>query len=84
MTVSCVSKTALISTYLNASSAVTCAKEILNYNRDHTVEESLNYAALWNSAMNFSDDMMEAFKSKTEKRDSDFQGLVKKRKYLED
>ena len=64
--------------------AVTGAKEILNYNRDHTVEESLNYTALWNSAMNFSDDMMEAFKSKTEKRDSNFQGLVKKRKYLED
>jgi len=64
--------------------AVTGIKEVLNYNRDHTVEESLNYTALWNSAMNFSDDMMEAFKSKTEKRDSDFQGLVKKRKYLED
>ena len=64
--------------------AVTGTKEILNYNRDHTVEESLNYAALWNSAMNFSDDMMEAFKSKTEKRDPDFQGLVKKRKYFED
>jgi len=64
--------------------AVTGAKEILNYNRDHTVEESLNYTALWNSAMNFSDDMMEAFKSKTEKRDSDFQSLVKKRKYFED
>jgi len=28
--------------------------------------------------------MMEAFKSKTEKRDPDFQGLVKKRKYFED
>ena len=64
--------------------AVTGTKEILNYNRDHTVEESLNYAALWNSAMNFSDDLMEAFKSKTEKRDPDFQGLVKKRKYFED
>ena len=64
--------------------ATTGIKEVLNYNRDHTVEESLNYTALWNSAMNFSDDMMEAFKSKTEKRDPDFQGLVKKRKYLED
>ena len=64
--------------------ATTGIKEVLNYNRDHTVEESLNYAALWNSAMNFSDDMMEAFKSKAEKRDPDFQGLVKKRKYLED
>jgi enoyl-CoA hydratase len=64
--------------------ATTGIKEVLNYNRDHTVEESLNYAALWNSAMNFSDDMMEAFKSKTEKRGPDFQGLVKKRKYFED
>ena len=64
--------------------AISGIKEVLNYNRDHTVEESLNNTALWNSAMNFSDDMMEAFKSKTEKRDSDFQGLVKKRKYLED
>ncbi len=62
--------------------AVTGAKEILNYNRDHSVEESLNYTALWNSAMNFSDDMMEAFKSKVEKKDPEFQGLVKRKKYL--
>ena len=64
--------------------AISGVKEVLNYNRDHTVEESLNYNALWNAAMNFSDDMMEAFKSKTEKRDPDFQDLVKKGKYLED
>jgi enoyl-CoA hydratase len=62
--------------------AVTGAKEILNYNRDHSVEESLNYTALWRSAMNFSDDMMEAFKSKVEKKDPEFQGLVKRKKYL--
>ncbi len=61
---------------------VTGAKEILNYNRDHSVEESLNYTALWNSAMNFSDDMMEAFKSKVEKKDPEFQGLVKRKKHL--
>ena len=64
--------------------AISGIKEVLNYNRDHTVEESLNYNALWNAAMDFSDDMMEAFKSKTEKRDADFQSLVKKGKYLED
>ena len=64
--------------------AISGTKEVLNYNRDHTVEESLNYNALWNAAMDFSDDMMEAFKSKTEKRDPDFQDLVKKGKYLED
>ena len=64
--------------------AISGIKEVLNYNRDHTVEESLNYNALWNAAMDFSDDMMEAFKSKTEKRDPDFQDLVKTGKYLED
>ena len=64
--------------------AISGIKEVLNYNRDHTVEESLNYNALWNAAMDFSDDMMEAFKSKTEERDPDFQDLVKKGKYLED
>ena len=64
--------------------AISGIKEVLNYNRDHTIEESLNYTALWNAAMNFSDDMIEAFKSKTEKRGPDFQGLVKKGKYLED
>ena len=54
---------------------------MLNYNRQHTIEESLNYTALWNSAMNFSDDMMEAFKSKTENRDPEYKGLVKRKKY---
>ena len=61
--------------------AISGVKEVLNYNRDHTVEESLNYNALWNAAMNFSDDMIEAFKSKAEKRDPEYQGLVKRKKY---
>ena len=64
--------------------AVTGVKEILNYNRDHSIDESLNYIALWNNAMNFSDDMAEAFKSEAEKREPDFQSLVKRKKYIED
>ena len=64
--------------------AVTGVKEILNYNRDHSIEDSLNYIALWNNAMNFSDDMAEAFKSEAEKREPDFQSLVKRKKYIED
>ena len=42
----------------------------MNYNRDHSIEESLNYVALWNSAMNYEDDMKEDFKSQLEKRET--------------
>ena len=43
--------------------AISGIKEVINYNRDHSIEESLNYVALWNSAMNYADDMKETFKS---------------------
>ena len=35
--------------------AISGIKEVMNYNRDHSIEESLNYVALWNSAMNYAD-----------------------------
>ena len=34
--------------------AIAGTKEILNYGRDHTIEESLNHVALWNAAMGIS------------------------------
>ena len=64
--------------------AISGIKEVMNYNRDHSIEESLNYVALWNAAMNYTDDMKEAFKSQLEKRDPEFEKLIKKKKYLED
>ena len=63
--------------------AVTSTKEILNYNRDHSLEDSLNYVALWNNAMGVSDEMSETFKAKSEKRDPDFEDLLPRRKYME-
>lgn len=48
------------------------SKEILNYSRDHSVEESLRYVATWNSAMLLSEDMMEAMQSQVEKRAPNF------------
>ena len=29
--------------------AITSTKEMLNFSRDHSIEESLNYVALWNN-----------------------------------
>ncbi len=63
--------------------AISGIKEIINHSRDHSVDESLNYVALWNAAMKYEDDLKEAFLAKMEKRDELFQGLKKKGKYFE-
>lgn len=49
-------------------------KEMLLYKRDHSVDESLNYMVAWNASMLLSDDLMEAFAAKMEKRKPQFEG----------
>ncbi|HAK77459.1 MAG TPA: crotonase/enoyl-CoA hydratase family protein [Runella sp.] len=43
-------------------------KAILNHSRDHSVADGLEYIATWNAAMLLSDDLMEAFQAKMQKR----------------
>lgn len=43
-------------------------KAILNHSRDHSVADGLDYMATWNAAMLLSDDLMEAFQAKMQKR----------------
>jgi len=62
--------------------AISGIKEVINYSRDHTVDESLNYVALWNAAMKYEDDLKETFIAKIEKREEVFEGLKKKGKYF--
>ena len=62
--------------------AISGIKEIINYSRDHSVDESLNYVALWNAAMKYEDDLKETFLAKMEKRDGLFHSLKKKGKYF--
>ncbi len=47
-------------------------KHILNYSRDHSVPEGLNYMATWNAGMLISNDLMEAFAAKMQKREANF------------
>jgi enoyl-CoA hydratase len=47
-------------------------KAILNHSRDHSVADGLDYMATWNAAMLLSDDLMEAFQAKLQKRDAVF------------
>ncbi|MFO1262837.1 MAG: crotonase/enoyl-CoA hydratase family protein [Rhodoferax sp.] len=47
-------------------------KEMLNYARDHSVADSLNYIATWNAAMLQSKDLMEAMSSNMMKKAPSF------------
>ena len=52
--------------------AIWGTKQTLNYGRDHSVADGLEYIATWNAAMFDPDDMAEAFMAQTENRDADF------------
>lgn len=56
--------------------AVTGTKEMLNYTRDHTVADALNYIATWNAGMLMSDDLGEAIAAQQQKRDAGFADLL--------
>src|SRR3954468_23842410 len=56
--------------------AIWGTKEMINYARDHSVEDSLNYIATWQTGMFQPHDMMESFAAKGEKRDPAFDDLL--------
>ncbi|MBU1375287.1 MAG: crotonase/enoyl-CoA hydratase family protein [Alphaproteobacteria bacterium] len=60
--------------------AVTGSKVMINYARDHTIKDGLDYIAVWQTAMFSGPHMAEAFKAKAERRDGDFVDLAPLRK----
>jgi len=58
-------------------------KKQINYSRDHSVKESLDYHAAWNSSLISSKDMEEAIKAYMNKSDGDFEDLEPKRSFWE-
>ena len=58
-------------------------KAVMNYSRDHTVSESLEYNALWSGAMLSQKDMAEAMTANMEKREATFNKLVDVKKFNE-
>lgn len=57
--------------------AVAGCKEMINYARDHSVADSLNYMSVWQSGMfQPQNDMMEIFKAKTQNRAPEFEELM--------
>ena len=63
--------------------AVVGSKVMINYARDHTVADGLDYIATWQAGMYHPEaDMMEAFKAKAEKRTPRYPDLAPLRKGL--
>ena len=58
-------------------------KAVMNYSRDHSVSEGLEYNALWSGAMLSQKDMTEAITANMEKRDASFNDLVEVKKFNE-
>jgi len=62
--------------------AVTGCKQMINYARDHSTADTLDYIALWNAAMLRADDIKESYIAKSEKRDPAFDELKPLKKSL--
>lgn len=62
--------------------AVTGCKRMINYARDHTTADTLDYIALWNASMLRADDIKESYVAKSEKRDPVFAELSPIKKTL--
>jgi enoyl-CoA hydratase len=60
--------------------AIWGSKQMLNYARDHSVEDGLEYIATWQAGMFFGNDMAEAFQAKAEKRRPVFQNNPRTRR----
>lgn len=59
--------------------AVYGCKRMINYARDHTTADSLDYISIWNASMLQPPEMMEAMAANAEKRPGEFASLPPKR-----
>ena len=59
----------------NSPLAVTGCKEMLNFSRDHSVEDSLKYMATWQAGMFRPTDMMKTFQAKGQKQTPEYDDL---------
>ncbi|PQA87988.1 crotonase/enoyl-CoA hydratase family protein [Hyphococcus luteus] len=62
--------------------AVSGCKQMINYSRDHSTEDALDYIALWNAGMLRPDDIKESYMAKSEKRAPKFDDLKPVKKSL--
>ncbi len=55
--------------------AIFGTKQIINYSKDHTTSDTLDYISIWNASMLQPKEMQEAIKANAEKRKGNFENL---------
>jgi enoyl-CoA hydratase len=55
-------------------------KRLMNFSRDHSTADGLDYIAIWNASMLQADEIREAMRANAEKRPGDFTDLPKSRR----
>ena len=55
---------------------------MLNYTRDHSVADALNYMQVWQAGMFLTGDLMEAIQANQEKRPAKFADLLPAKKLV--
>jgi enoyl-CoA hydratase len=61
--------------------AVYGCKRMINYARDHTTRDGLDYIGIWNASMLQPDEMVEAMTANAQKREGDFVDLPKVKRH---
>ncbi len=61
--------------------AVYGSKRMINYARDHSTADALDYISIWNSGMMNSEEIMEAINAKAEQREAEFVDLPPRRRH---
>ena len=61
--------------------AVYGSKRMINYARDHSTEDALDYISIWNTSMANNDEILEAISANAEKRSGSFVDLPPKRRH---
>lgn len=67
---------------LKSPLAVVGTKEMLNYSRDHSVADALNYMAVWQAGMLLTDDLMKQIQANQAKQTAEFDDLLAPRKLV--
>jgi len=62
--------------------AIMGCKRLMNYSRDHSVQDTLDYIAIWNASMLQREEIFEAMKSNAEKRPGEFVDLPPIKKHI--
>jgi enoyl-CoA hydratase len=59
--------------------AVYGCKRMINYSKDHSTADTLDYIAIWNASMMQGQEMQEAMQARAENRSGDFTDLPKRK-----